>query len=352
MTRVLTIFAALMLLFGSASADDAPPLTGVKNWLLLLNNDLEQATVDAIAASDHDLAVVDFLPSQPNFTEEHMRAIVERLARKPNGDRRIVIAYLNVGQAESYRRYWKKGWRVGKPNWILGTDPDGWEGNFPVAYWKPEWKALIAGEGALIDQIRNAGFDGLYLDWIGGFEDENVIARAKRDGVDPRTEMVRWVGEVAARAKIASPKLLVIAQNAATLLQDSAYLNVIDAVAHEDIWFTGADSGPEGDCPVPRTSADVNAKEFIATLNSQCRRAFRRDTANAMHFVGEEAIVPLLGLARASGKAIFTVDYAIDARNIAAAAERSRQFGFIPFVGARALTQIVPPIAANDIAPR
>jgi cysteinyl-tRNA synthetase len=280
-----------------------------------------------------------------------MRATVTTLSRKPNGERRIVIAYLNIGQAESYRTYWKKGWRVGKPNWILGTDPDGWEGNFPVAYWRAEWKALIAGEGGLIDQIRDAGFDGLYLDWIGGFEDDNVIKRAKRDGVDPRIEIIRWVGEVSARAKAISPQLLVIAQNATALLTDAYYLSVIDAVAHEDIWFTGADSGPEGDCPVPRTTAEVGTKEFVASLNAACRRAFRRDAANAMHFVGEDAIVPNLELAKSSGKAIFTVDYAIETRNIATAAERSRALGFIPFVGARALKTLVPPIPTVERTP-
>ena len=351
MIRSLIVLVTALVLSGSALAEETPPLSSVKNWLLLLNNDLEPPTVEKIAASDHDMVVVDFLPSQPNFTEEHMRAIVQTLSRKANGDRRIVIAYLNVGQAESYRRYWKKGWHVGKPSWILGHDPDGWEGNFPVAYWKSDWKALIAGDGGLIDQIRAGGFDGLYLDWIGGFEDENVIARAKRDGVDPREEMIRWVGEVSARAKAASPQLLVIAQNATPLLQSTDYLSVIDAVAHEDIWFTGADSGPEGDCPVPRTSAEVNAKEFISSLNAACRRAFRRDEANAMHFVGEEAIVPNLDLAKAAGKAIFTVDYAIEARNISVVSDRSRALGFIPFVGARALKKFVEPIPSNDRTP-
>lgn len=108
-----------------------------------------------------------------------MAATVRALQRKPAGSRRIVIAYLNIGQAEDYRSYWRKGWRLGSPSWILARDPDGWKGNFPVAYWKPAWQDLIAGGDGLLASIAALGFDGVYLDWVGGFEDRAVIAAGK-----------------------------------------------------------------------------------------------------------------------------------------------------------------------------
>jgi cysteinyl-tRNA synthetase, unknown class len=341
--RLIVIF--MLVLSGNCWAgEERPPLSDVRHWLLLLNNDLDDGTAGQIAASEHDMAVVDHVSSQLGVAEGRSAEVVRQLKLRADGGRRLVIAYLNVGQAESYRTYWKKGWRIGRPTWILGTDPDGWQDNYPVAYWAKAWKELIVGDGGLMASIQKAGFDGVYLDWIGGFEDSNVLAKAKRDGVDARAEMVAWVGEVSRAAKASDPGFLIIAQNAAPLLSLAAYLEAIDGVAHEDIWFTGADSGPQGDCPVPRTQNDVGSAAFIASLNKLCRRAFGRDKANAMHFVGEAAIVPMLQGAQAAGKTIFTVDYAVEGDNVKAIMSASRGNGFVPFAGARLLKDYVGPV--------
>lgn len=337
---ILIVTVAAMLGVASpriVKAEAAPALASVKTWLLLLNNDLEPATVSALAASRYDMVVVDDVATQPGFSAETMAANVARLQRKADGSRRVVIAYLNVGQAENYRVYWHKGWRIGSPSWVLGLDPEGWDGNYPVAYWNAAWKEIIAGDGGLIDQIAAAGFDGVYLDWIGGFEDTSVVAKARRDGVDARAEMIRWVGEVSARFKTLKPGFFVIGQNATSLLEDDAYLAALDGVAQEDTWFTGADGGIEGDCPVPRDEASVGSAEFRATLNAACRKAYARDTNGAMHAAGESANVPLLQHAKDAGKVVFTVDYASAPENVAFATARSRSYGFVPFVGRRSL---------------
>ena len=332
-----------------AAAEDVPvKLTEVKSWLLLLNNDLDPRSLEKIGQIPYDMVVVDHISSQKNVPETASGTAVKRLQRGPDGERRAVIAYLNIGQAEDYRAYWKKGWRVGHPSFILGTDPDGWAGNFPVAYWNPDWRQIVTGSGGLIEQIRAAGFDGLYLDWVGGFEDESVVAAARRDGVDAREEMIAWVREVSAVAKGGERPLFVIAQNAAPLLEDSSYLDAIDGVSHEDIWFTGADGLAEGDCPVPRTAAEVGSAAYLARLNKACRRSHDKDPASAMRFVGEDVIVPLLKLAQDRGKAVFTVDYALKVENIGAARKASRSFGFVPFVGARNLNTIVGIPRADD----
>ena len=85
-----------------------------------------------------------------------------------------------------------------------------------------------------------------------------------------------------------------------------------------------------------KISINVNAASGL--------RAFRKDRSNAMHFAGESEIVPLLDLARAQNKAVFTVDYAVRSTNTAWVARRSRALGFVPFVGARSLSAYVPPM--------
>jgi cysteinyl-tRNA synthetase, unknown class len=325
-------------------AENEPRLADVRHWLLLLDNDLKPETIQTIAASDHDMVVIDDLSSSKGYSATDMAATVAALKTKPDGSRRIVIAYLNVGQAEDYRTYWHKGWRIGSPSWILGSDPDGWKGNFPVAYWQKPWQDLIVGRDGLLPSIVASGFDGVYLDWIGGFEDQSVIAAAKREGLDPRAEIIAWISRFSIEAKSLKPNFIVIGQNATTLLTDDAYLAALDAVAQEDIWFTGADGGLQGDCPVPRSQAEVGSPEFIARLSGPCLRAFKKDRGGAMHFAGESEIVPLLDLARGRNKPVFTVDYALASSNVAWVAQHSREKGFVPFVGARSLSAYVPPI--------
>lgn len=338
----LIVFAMLCAVFRANASDSAPAmLADVKSWLLLLNSDLDDRTLGRIEAEPFDMVVVDHISSQKNVDAGASARAVERLRHGPDGKRRLVIAYLNIGQAEDYRSYWQKGWRVGKPGFVLGTDPDGWEGNFPVAYWQAVWQSYITGPGGLVGEIQAAGFDGLYLDWVGGFEDENVIRAAKREGKDPRREMIAWVRQVSAAAKAGEHPLLVIAQNAAPLLDDETYLAAIDAVSHEDIWFTGADGLAEGDCPVPRTTDEAGSQAYLARLNAACRKSHDKDPASAMRYAGEEVLVPLLQRAQISGKTVFTVDYALQEDNILAARNASRSFGFVPFVGARNLNTII-----------
>ena len=62
---------------------------------------------------------------------------------------RIVLAYLNPGQAESYRRYWTNDWKAptatarGTPDFMLIPDPDGWDNNYNVIYWDKRWQEIM-----------------------------------------------------------------------------------------------------------------------------------------------------------------------------------------------------------------
>lgn len=82
------------------------------------------------------------------------------------GDR-LVLAYLSVGEAESYRDYWKPSWNTRPPKFLAAANPD-YPDNYLVRYWDPEWQALLDSRLA---QIAEAGFDGVYLDKVDAFED-------------------------------------------------------------------------------------------------------------------------------------------------------------------------------------
>jgi cysteinyl-tRNA synthetase len=317
-------------------------LTDVSQWLYLIDVDLEPETVDQIVASTYDMVVLDFISSEQNNEDFPMAELVELLHNAPHP--KLVMAYIDIGEAEDYRTYWQPGWEIGDPEWIVALDPDGWEGNYPVAYWSDEYQDIWLGPEGYLQDIVDAGFDGVYLDWVEAYSDENIIAAAEADGVDPVQEMIWWVGDIAESCRLQRPDCVVIAQNAAELALYDNYVEVIDAIAQEQVWFDGgADNDPPGDCPLPRTEAQVDTKAYRDSLSKACRRQFDRYPESTLHVSSEEYLRDL-ALAQAKGLTIFTVDYALDPDNVAWVYEASRGLGFVPFVSSRALDRFVEPV--------
>jgi cysteinyl-tRNA synthetase len=222
-------------------------LDEVDSWLYLIDVNLDADTVDQIVESEHDLVVIDFIASEKQNEDFPIGDVVDRFHRTDRA--KLVVAYVDIGQAEDYRSYWEPDWGIGNPDWIVANDPDGWEGNYPVAYWRDEWHDIWLGDDGLISQIVDAGFDGVYLDWVEAYSDDNVATAADRDEVDPVDAMVDWVAALAATGRDGNPNFLVIGQNAAELAAtNSTYRAVVDAVAQEQVWFDGAaDNDPPGD---------------------------------------------------------------------------------------------------------
>lgn len=141
----------------------------IKNFLYLLQPDAlgsKTSFLDAIAASNYDLVITDLYHNEDAFTP----AEVEAMKLKKSGQRRLVIAYLSIGEAENYRYYWQQGWDSQPPAWMREENPD-WEGNFKVEYWNTDWQAIILGNGSsYLKRIIDAGFDGVYLDIVDAFE--------------------------------------------------------------------------------------------------------------------------------------------------------------------------------------
>jgi len=53
-----------------------------------------------------------------------------------NGD----APWLDFIPPGDYRTYWQQEWCTGEPEWIVGEDPYGWEGNHHVVYRREEWR--------------------------------------------------------------------------------------------------------------------------------------------------------------------------------------------------------------------
>ena len=145
------------------NANDVTQLRQVKNFLVLLNPQhykTRAAYIDALAATNYDLLIVDLYygdtPLSPSETQ--------RLRHKANGGKRLLLAYMSVGEASDYRTYWQKDWEKHRPHWLAEPNPE-WPGSYKARYWSQEWHDLLYGSPeAYLDKIIAAGFDGAFLD--------------------------------------------------------------------------------------------------------------------------------------------------------------------------------------------
>ena len=314
-------------------------LAGVHTWFYHLGFTLEGRKLRQIAESRYDMVVIEPIYTEAENTDYPIKATLARLHQ----NQRLVLAYIDIGQAEEWRTYWQPSWRIGAPIWIVANDPDGWEGNHPVAFWHPEWKQIWLGRSGLVADLARQGFDGVYLDWVEAYSDASVIAAAHRDGKDPRQEMIRFVAEIGHAGRAVSSGFIVVAQNAAELTADRSYTRSIDGLAQEQVWFDGAaNNHPAGDCPLPATDADIESPAYEASLSCPCRRMYNAYPDSTLH-VSSEGYIQDLSLAQSRGIKIFTVDYTIQRQNIITALTNARQRGFTPFTDTRALDIFHPP---------
>lgn len=151
------------------NAQNCRSLRTARNFLVLLNPErfaTRAAYLAALQATNYDLLIVDLIygdaPLQP--------AEVQALKKKANGGKRLVFAYMSVGEAETYRPYWQTAWEDAPPAWLAAKNED-WVGSYKVKYWTREWRALLYGsQSAYLDQILAAGFDGAFLDVVDAYD--------------------------------------------------------------------------------------------------------------------------------------------------------------------------------------
>jgi cysteinyl-tRNA synthetase len=256
-------------------------LNAVKSWGYQLQ-DIKPAK---IAASPYDLVVIDYANDERPFTAAEVAA----MQRKPDGGQRLIVAYLSIGEAETYRSYWNKDWKKQPPSW-LGKENREWRGNYAVRFWDPQWQQIIFGYA---DRIVAAGFDGLYLDKVDEFE---LLGH--------KDEMVAFVAAISARVKAARSGFFVISQNGQELLESARFRAAIDGFAREDLFY-----GEDDDCK--RNEPD-SIQESLALLRS----------------------------VRAEGKPVFVVEYPRAGKQTEEARREVAAQGFVGLTARRDLDRL------------
>jgi len=200
------------------------PLHKVKFWAYQIQG--LYANPQPLVDSHYDLLVIDQTRSVTDLQNYNDALLVSKLKSSSNhvGGSKLVVAYIDVGQAEDYRWYWP----LTDSSLITGNDPDGWEGNFPVKFWKAAWWEIVQ---QYVDRILSDGYDGIYLDWLEAYDFEPVQKAAAAEGKNAELEMVAFVKKISGYVKGKKAGFLVIGQNGASLDAHADYLAAIDAQA-------------------------------------------------------------------------------------------------------------------------
>lgn len=221
-------------------------LEEVKHWVYNIQHVSTAANIEALVGSHFDMYVLEPTRSEKNENfnmKKLVKDIREYNIQNYHKDP-IILAYVDIGQAEEWRWYFGDDWQIGNPYWLVANDPNGWDGNYPVAYWNPVWHNIMYkgyyGTSS-VKQTLEDGFDGIYMDWVEAFSDKNVITAARIQGKNPANEMFRLIEGIRDYARNFKSDYLIVAQNAPDLFQEdpTRYVNVIDAIAEEAVWFEG-----------------------------------------------------------------------------------------------------------------
>ena len=284
-----------------------------------------QAARTELIPPDIDLLVIDYA-RESGGSDVLTQADVDAFRNRAGGRPRVVLAYMSIGEAERYRAYWRPYWSsriwlgLFRPSW-LGRENKEWKGNYLVRFWEAGWQKIIFNpqpslfdtlrqirfgrQKPYVDQIMEAGFDGVYLDRVDAFgEWEKTRPRAE-------AEMSAFVQKLSAYAKARKPGFLVVPQNGEELLEREDYRKAIDGVSKEDLMF-GAEK--------------------------QDRPNSREETQRS---------IALLRKLQSDGKPVFVVEYISDPSNRALSLKRTADLGFRTTFADRALNRppenVLPP---------
>jgi cysteinyl-tRNA synthetase len=257
------------------------PWTAIHNWTYWLDNpDLKQ-----ISSTNFELVVIDYSAdgsAKRAFTAQQIAQL------RSTSCQRRVVAYLSIGEAESYRGYWQSNWKQSSPAWLAGVDP-GWQGNYWVRYWDPAWQQIIY---RYLDAIIAAGFDGVYLDRVDAYQEDYAAGH--------EDDMVRFVANIAHYARSHSPlgnDFGIIVQNAEELAPHHPdYVQLVTGIAREEVYVraTNKPTSP---------SARATAEQYLDLFHQNSQ-----------------------------GKLVLTVDYANKPDLVRIAYERARAKAYVPYV--------------------
>ncbi len=351
--KYISLLCVLCVLCGlSLTGTDPLPLSSVRYWAYQLQNLDLSGAVNEIVNSRYDLVVIE--PTVTCNYEFAARDMVSRIKASKASDgvhRKLVIAYIDIGEAEEWRWYWdghttyeekglcKNSYVNAIQTWapfVVACDPDGWAGNYPVAFWDKDWKDIVIHGTSLgshlnlyfdsmLDEVIQDGFDGVYLDWVEAWEMTAVQNRAQNEGKNPGQEMLNFIKEIRNYGKQYNPGFIVIQQNSSELINEvgaNALKNAVDAIGQEGVWWDGIGGNDDWQDPEGYDYPSCCTDYYLSRLRKY----------------------------KAAGFPVFVIDYAVQKTD--EVYQKAETEGFIAYATRRSLSRLTTtPPDFDDIHP-
>lgn len=252
--------------------------------------------LEALVEAPQPLAVIDLARDghEDYFTADEVGALQDA--------GKTVLAYFEIGSIEEFRPEYAT-----LPRRLLLNRWPEWPDEHFVRYWEPHWWEAVVRPR--LDRALAAGFDGVYLDTPLAYENIDLSLAEGEDRETLGRRMVDLIVRISRYAKESDPDFLVFPQNSPELREHPGYVEAIDGLGVEELFFTADEDSSDRPCVQDWCSenlADVRAL-------------------------------------RDAGKQILAVDYAADPDNVEEACERYRDEGFAGYVAGRALDTVEPP---------
>lgn len=192
-------------------ADSAEQFLNVTKWACVQS----KQDLFSLVVSKAEMIVVD--------PDEYSRGEVRLLQRSG----KKMFAYLSMGEAEEYRKYFKS--KTIK-SLIIKENPE-WKGNYPIKYWTKEWQDIISSYSS---KILMKGFDGLYLDVVDAWE--------AFDGKESeyRERMANFLYKNANLWRKQKPGLFLLFQNSDQLFNYKKIASTYDGIVQEGLFANWA----------------------------------------------------------------------------------------------------------------
>lgn len=278
---IILLFSFIITSFNTSYA-----ISEISSFIYQLQNVKQKELLE----TDFDIGVIDI--DDANFLLSQMQEL------KNQG--KIIISYLSIGEAENYRDYWIEGDFDNNPPDFLDEENPDFEGNFKVKFWDPNWQEIIFNR---LNEIIDDGYDGVYLDIIDAYS-----FFEERGRTTARQEMEDFVAEIAKRGRERMPDFLIIPQNAAELVEDESYLQIIDGLGKEDTFFFD---------------------------NRKIKKKIVQEDLTFLKIITD------------AGKFVLATDYPTNKRKQCKFIKKAKENNLVPFVSNRDLDKIDFPICGN-----
>lgn len=156
------------------SAKNITQITQAQN-ILIIDDDSQYANKESFINDLRDTGFdIIIIPTQFHHQIAYTPEEIDSLKFKKNGTQRLLLAQLNVSEADPKDYYWKKSWQLGEPSWLKRPSFSD-KTSIITNYWQADWQKIISRH---IKDIVRSDFDGVFFTGIENhkyFEKQNPL---------------------------------------------------------------------------------------------------------------------------------------------------------------------------------